>query len=157
MGKVLKNRVKNRVIVSQDNGDFADLKRLAESCLEGYILSAEKIAERSRKKDFTMLFSREDLVRRPNGFIVGYCRRQRMHIWLFGVLKKMRGRGIGRALLRSFHSVAIRKGYKKVDTITFNKYPRKIILALKLGYRITKTNFIAQKRDTAIFMEKSLR
>src|SRR3989339_59621 len=130
------------------------LKSLAEKCLDNYTLEAQKIEERQARRDFTLLFALQG--KEKVGFIAGYGDSGRMHIWLFGGLGALRGAGIGRMLLEKFHSVSAAKGYKIVNTITFNKYPRKIILSVRNGYRIVDVKYAPEKGDSMIVLEKEL-
>ncbi len=141
--------------ITQNNSDFASLRALAESCLENYILPQEKIASRASKGDFTILFAQQGKGKKV-GFIAGYSENNAMHIWLFGVRKGFRGKGIGALLLKKFHSLASKNGYNTVNTITFNKYKNKLVLSIKSGYKITAVKFIEEKNDSAIFLEKGL-
>ncbi len=142
------------VTVKRANSDFASLKNLAQSCLDNYTLLHDKMVSKSRKKDFTILFARKG--KKKVGFITGYAEKGKMHIWLFGVLKKVRGKGIGYLLLNKFHMFAAKRGYKAVTTITFNNYQNKIILSIKAGYRIIGVKYIKEKKDTAIILEKQI-
>lgn len=143
-----------KITLNEDSADHNGLKALAEACLDNYSLPMDKISSRAANKDFTILFALAG--KKRIGFITGYGEGGKMHIWLFGVLNGQRGKGIGAKLLQKFHSVALKKGYKTVNTITFNKYPQKIVLSVKSGYKITGTKFIPEKNDTAIMLEKEL-
>jgi len=144
-----------KIIVKQENFALNELKKLAESCLSKYKLPVKKAIERAKRKDFTLLFAFNG--KKRIGFIAGYAEKRKMHIWLFGVLKKNRGKGIGSKLLNRFHSISLKKDYKSVTTITFNKYKEKLILSLKHGYRITGLKHIHAKNDDTIFLEKVLK
>ncbi len=140
--------------ITEGKSDLAGLKALAELCLDNYTLPMQKLSAKASLPDFTILFASEG--GKKVGFIAGHGENGKMHIWLFGVLKKKRGRGIGKRLLGKFHVLASKKGYNSVSTITFNKYAQKIILSIREGYRITGVKFIPEKNDTAIFLEKGL-
>ncbi|MEM4327288.1 MAG: GNAT family N-acetyltransferase [Candidatus Diapherotrites archaeon] len=140
--------------IKQDNEDYINLKRLAEATLNNYKLPLRKIKKYSKNNDFTLLFALKK--NKKIGFIAGFGKNCKMHIWLFGVSKNERGKGIGKALLKRFHSIARRKGYLYVDTLTFNKYSYKLLLSIKLGYIIYKTKYLKDKKDLGIFLEKRL-
>ena len=136
---------------------LAELESLVEmtgKCIDSYSLSIEKAREKAGRKDFTLLFSNEN-----QGFIAGYRDFENpeiMFIWLFGVLPENRGRGVGSRLLQEFERSAIKKGYKKIRSYTFNKYKSKIILSLNRGYRIIEARFDETVRDYLILLEKIL-
>ena len=147
-------RSKMKIVITQSNNDLENLKTLAEECLDNYTLSIEKIVDRSKKPNFTLLFAIAGKTK--TGFIAGYEENGKMHIWLFGVKKDARKQGIGTKLLKEFESIAAKKGQKFVNTITFNKYREKIILSLKNGYRIIECKHVPEKMDNAIILEKEI-
>ena len=140
--------------IIQEAGNLTDLKALAEECLDNYTLPLEKAESKSKNKDFVLLFAEKDS--QKLGFISGYAEKESFHIWLLGVKKEARGQGVGSALISAFEELASKKGYKSITTITFNKYPEKIGLSLKLGFKITGKKFIEEKDDEAIFFRKEL-
>ncbi len=140
--------------IISDNGNLKSLKSLSQECLKNYSLDTKKAVEKSAKKDFTILFSTEG--GKKTGFITGYGEGTKMHIWLLGVKKGNRGKGIGSALISEFSRSASEKGYKAIHTITFNKYREKLMLSLRLGFQITGFTYIKEKNDNAIELEKPL-
>jgi len=114
------------------------LKNLTEECIERYNLSLNKIIEKEKIKDFTLIFSKDN-----TGFITGYQDledKDCLFIWLYCVKKDYRGKGVGLKLLKNFEKMALNKGYKFIRTYTENRFKGKIIRSLKEGFDIKSFN-----------------
>lgn len=143
-------------IISQaKNSDLEEIRLLAEKSLSSYTLSKEKLSAKSSEPDFVAV--KAALGNRIIGFVMGSKKNEKIfHIWLLGVDPDFRKIGVGKKMLSFLHSLLSKKGYSKIDTLTFNKYVPKIILSLKCGYSIKDVKFIREKNDFGIFLEKVL-
>jgi len=138
-----------------DLNDYNIVKIIASQSLKNYSLEKKKFYERMQRTGALLLIA--NCGGKPVGFIAGYPTKDKIfHIWLFGVERKNQRKGIGTKLLKRLHALLKKRGFVTVETLTFNKYVGKIILSLKMGYKIKKTKFIKSKNDLGIFLEKEL-
>jgi predicted GNAT superfamily acetyltransferase len=90
------------------------------------------------------------------GFKIGYLyNHDTLYSWVGGVLPNYRKQGIAQQLLTQQHTIAIKKGYKKIRTKSMNKFKPMIILNLKNGFDITQV-YTNDSNQTKIVFEKDL-
>lgn len=92
----------------------------------------------------------------PAGFKIGY--RQDPHTfysWLGGVLPEHRGQGIAGTLMQYQHDWAKKRGYRRIQTKTMNRWRSMLILNLKSGFEVIGT-YVGGDGKVRIILEKGL-
>lgn len=92
------------------------------------------------------------------GYKLGYPSahdKDAFYSWLGGVDPEFRGLGIAEDLMTLQHDWLRTQGYKKVQTKTMNKFPAMLILNIKSGFQIVKSETDLKNRFM-IYLEKIL-
>lgn len=117
--------------------------------------SADELLNKMKTKP-NLLFNLALNGRKVVGFKIGYeIDEGTFYSWLGGVASHYRNRGIALALMKQQHDYLRRKGYKKVQTKTMNKWRGMLLLNIKYGFDVIET-YYDEKGRHKILLEKKL-
>lgn len=84
---------------------------------------------------FFKLLEKEEI-----GYIALQYRHKTCHIWLTGIIPKLRGKGFGQKIFNIIEEWTTQKGFFTITLSTHNDRRAMLALAIKNGYRIMKTD-----------------
>lgn len=143
------------IIIKEFYNSLPDLENEKLTKIHNQIFkSNDNLNEKISKKNKSIIliaYKENEII----GYKIGYeINSSKFYSWLGGVKKEHRKHGIAQKLINKQIEILKPKGYKIIQTKTFNKWKSMLILNIKNDFEIT--NCYTQNNDIAIILEKNI-